>query len=492
MNPSEIDAIRTALTAADYTTDAVLERLGSHGQSGLGRNTTVPADEALAGAMDAQATLIRLWLLQQPVPADALACFDEDAVAALHDQGLLTTTGALTRAEVDLRPYGSPDDGASGWVVSDVTPGLDHAVTPTRPDFVLGVSPASTTLAQITMRTPVASALDLGTGCGVQSLHLSRHAERVVGTDVNERALDCARLGTALSGADVDLRTGSLYEPVDADTFDLIVTNPPYVMSPPSGERLTYRETGFTGDALTEAVIRQAPAHLNPGGSLQVLTNWANIGDDAWEHRLRGWVEPGGCDAWIIERERLDVYSYIEMWLADAGLAGSPQWRSDYDRWLRYFEGLGITSVGMGWVLLTNAGRSRPHVSIESWPHAVHQPVGDAFARHAATVDALQMADADLLRRALRLRPDVTQEAIGEPGAADPSHIVLRSATGLRRAMQVDTFAAAVLGACDGELPLGVLAQTVGQLLDMPTDAVVDVVMPQVREAVWNQLLDAL
>ena len=51
-------------------------------------------------------------------------------------------------------------------------------ITPIRPDFVLGVSSASSTLAQLTVRDPVGRALDLGTGCGVQSLHLARHAER--------------------------------------------------------------------------------------------------------------------------------------------------------------------------------------------------------------------------------------------------------------------------------------------------------------------------
>ena len=104
----------------------------------------------------------------------------------------------------------------------------------TRPDYVLGVSPASTSLAQMTMRTPVDSALDLGTGCGVQSLHLARHARRVVATDVNPRALQLSRLTAALNQVEVDIRDGSLYEPVAGERFDLVVTNPPYVMSPPT------------------------------------------------------------------------------------------------------------------------------------------------------------------------------------------------------------------------------------------------------------------
>ena len=49
------------------------------------------------------------------------------------------------------------------------------------------------------MREPVGSALDLGTGCGVQALHLAAHARSVVATDVNERALWMTRLNAALN-----------------------------------------------------------------------------------------------------------------------------------------------------------------------------------------------------------------------------------------------------------------------------------------------------
>ena len=38
-------------------------------------------------------------------------------------------------------------------------------------DHVLGISSASTSLAQLTMREPVGSALDLGTGCGAMLFH---------------------------------------------------------------------------------------------------------------------------------------------------------------------------------------------------------------------------------------------------------------------------------------------------------------------------------
>lgn len=192
----DVPTLRDALLAADYTTDAVLDRIGETGQAGLGRNSTVPADVALAGAADPLALLVRLFILQQDVDEHALRLgLPTDA---LVDTGLLARDGERLRAVVDIRPYGSPDDGASGYLVSDLTPGLDGRDASTGPDYVLGASPASLTLTQLTMRNPVGRALDLGTGCGVQALHLARHCEQVVATDLNPRALALARLGMQL------------------------------------------------------------------------------------------------------------------------------------------------------------------------------------------------------------------------------------------------------------------------------------------------------
>lgn len=488
LDDAQLDALRGQLSSAGYTTDAVLERIGEPGQAGLGRNTTVPADVALDDALDAQAVLIRLFLLQAPVQRAAVeAALD---VATLVAAGILVPDGDLMRAAVDIRPYGSPDDGASGYLVSDLMPGLDSTTTPTRPDYVLGASPASLTLAQLTMREPVASALDLGTGCGVQALHLARHCDRVVATDLNPRAVDLAQLTAGLSGASVDFRTGSLFEPVAGERFDLIVSNPPYVMSPPSadGERLTYREGSFHADGLVEAIVRRAPEHLAPGGSLQLLTNWAVVEGQPWEDRLRGWVEGTGCDCWVIERERLDRFSYIELWLTDAGLAGSPEWRPAYDAWLAYFDSLGITEVGMGWILLTAAGREEPELRFESWPHAVAQPVGEVFARHRAAVDAARLPLDELLRSHPRLL-DVVQETTGEPGAADPEHVVLRQRSGLLRAIKVGTADGAVLGALDGELTLGSIVAAVAEVLELDPAALAADVVPRVRDALRDQVL---
>jgi len=486
-----IDLLRERLDSAGYTVDAVLERITDAGQEGLLRNSTTPALVALGDDRDPLATLIRLFPLHRGVPvADVRAALPVDESVAL---GLLAVEGdGRAHATVDIRPYGFETSGGpvSRWLVSDHTPGLDHDRTPMRPDYVLGASPASTTLAQLSIPDEVASALDLGTGCGVQSVHLATHASRVTATDVNQRALDLARLTTGLNGLDVDLRKGSLYEPVAADRFDLIVTNPPYVVSPPSTDagRLMYREGGFRGDDLVRAVVEGAPARLNPGGTLQVLANWI-VTDEPWEERLAGWAPPG-CDLWVIERERLDPFAYIEMWLADAGLAGHPSWDDRYREWLDYFGELGVRGIGMGWITVVNAERTDPRVVIESWPHEVAQPVGPALSAHRRATGQAAAPDRDLLAARWVLRDDVVQETFGRPGAADPEYVILRQGAGLKRAMRVDTAFGGVMGACDGTLPLGAIIGAVAQLLDEDAASLTGRVLPRIRVAVEEGYLD--
>ena len=186
---------------------------------------------------------------------------------------------------------------------------------------------------------------------------------------------------------------------------------------------------------------------------------------------------------WVIERERLDPYAYIELWLTDAGLAGDPSWSARYREWLDYFTGLGIRAIGMGWSTITNAGRQTPDITIESWPHAVHQPLGPAIAARQRDITAARASDEQLLASSLKLREDIVQETLGTPGAEDPQYVVLRQHTGLKRALRVDTALGGVLGACDGSLPLGVIIDAVAGLLDADPHAQRTILLPTIRQA---------
>lgn len=478
-DPERAGRLREALRAADFTADGLLDLLGGPAYTALARSETVPALRATRGTGPLE-TLIRLFLLQQSVSCrQAEAALP--AAEALED-GWLVRAGRpdegageeTVRATVDVRPYGGPE-GQDWWIVADLGCAVGGAGGVGMPDgahgedVVLGVGGASTTLAGLTVRTPVGRALDIGTGSGLQALHAAQHATRVTATDLNPRALHIARLTLTLSGAPgVDLREGALFDPVaDQEPYDLIVSNPPFVISPRA--RLTYRDGGMAGDELCRTLTLRSGDWLAEGGYCQLLANWEHREGEDWHERLRSWV-PGGCDAWIVQREVQDVTQYAELWLRDAGdhRSGGAEYAARYGDWLDEFERRGTTAVGFGWITLRKSGAEQPDVVVEEWPHPVEQPLGEEVVEHFRRRDFLRATDdAALLGCHFQLADGVVQEQVGAPGAEDPEHVVLRQQRGMRRATKVDTVGAGFAGVCDGSLPawriLDAIAQLVGE-----------------------------
>ena len=129
---------------------------------------------------------------------------------------------------------------------------------------------------------------------------LSRHAGHVIATDVNARALAFAAFNFALNGvANVELREGSLLEPVLGERFGCVACNPPYVVSPDAV--FTFRDSGLPGDRVSELLARGLTGVLEPGGFATLMASWAQTGD-APGARPREWLDGAGCDSWILHR----------------------------------------------------------------------------------------------------------------------------------------------------------------------------------------------
>ena len=117
--------------------------------------------------------------------------------------------------------------------------------------------------------------LDLGCGAGTLALLLARDAEKVIGTDINPRAIDMAQRNASMNGiGNVEFRTGDLYEPVGDERFDLIVSQPPYYPSTAGAERKTFLHAGERGDEIARAVVAGLPDHLEPDGRALVFASW--------------------------------------------------------------------------------------------------------------------------------------------------------------------------------------------------------------------------
>jgi methylase of polypeptide subunit release factors len=511
-----IAALRADLTAAGFTVSALSGLWGPDADAALHRNQRVPALRALArlrralGRSTPTATLAELFVLGLPVSpallADALPELGIQGAAELRLISSVHEHDESVRPTADLRPYSFIDQLGVGswWIMSDLGElSLGHAVGE---DHVLGVGGASLTLSGLMIQRPIDSALDLGTGCGIQAMHAARHARRVVATDISARALEIAALNAELNGFEnIEFRLGSLFEPVAGETFDQIVSNPPFVITPraegvPSYE---YRDGGMVGDALVEHVVHHAAEYLEPGGIAQFLGNWEYTHDRPGLDRVRAWLDEAteeAVDAWVIERDVQHIDEYAETWIRDGGTTpATPEFDRLYGAWLNDFEHRGVERVGFGYVTLRrpDAAASPPSPSPLRRLEQLHGPLGGSGSGLGAHLaDCLSgydweasRSDAELAASTLVVASDVTVERHYWPGDDDPTAMILRQGGGFGRQTPVDTGLAALVGACDGELTIGAICGALAQLLSVDDEALSAELLPLVRSLIDDAVL---
>ncbi|MFC2598149.1 MAG: methyltransferase, partial [Actinomyces massiliensis] len=406
----------------------------------------------------------------------AASDFDSEPPAAVR----------VVRAAVDLRPHETTDDAgeARWWVASDLgelTTGRELA-----PDHVLGIGGAGLTLASLTPRAPVATAVDLGCGCGIQTLYLLRHAERVTATDISARALAFTAFNAALAGTEPDrleLIRGSLLEPLSGRAFDLIATNPPFVLTPPAVREagLPLMEYRDAGAPVLPALVPAVGEHLSPGGIAVMLGNWEHHRGQDWREHVRAWL-PDDLDAWVIQRERQDPVEYAAMWLRDGGAAPERDeiaFNARLGAWIDDFAARGVEAVGMGYLVLhcpaLDDRRRRPWRVLEEVSTVPPGPLGGHVAQVLAARSRLAgMSDDDVAALHPVVAPDVTQERHLRPGASDPTVILIRQGGGLGRVVRADTALAALVDVADGELSVAQIAAAVAALAGLTEQAGAD------------------
>ncbi len=161
----------------------------------------------------------------------------------------------------------------------------------------------------------------------------ARHARHVTATDVNPRALAYTQLNAALNGlANIECRQGSLFDPVDGETFDLITCNAPYVVSPE--RRWAYRDSGFHEDEVSARVVKAAGEHLAEGGFASLLVSWLAEDEDSPDERVLAWVEATGCSGWILPTQGSDPLDHAAEW--NSHLAGDLQ--RAFESWIPLSE----------------------------------------------------------------------------------------------------------------------------------------------------------
>ena len=489
--------VRRALAAGAGAASTSSDRPSpATGAASTSSAANAPQDSDVAGYK--VAVLTALFMLGEPVGAAALeTALPRTGVAGALDIGLVVPTQSASGEQlyapaVDLRPHEAEDAHGSvrWWVASD----LGELVTgqALAPDHVLGIGRAGLTLAALTPRKPVETALDLGVGCGIQTLYLLRHVRQVVATDISTRALEFTAFNVALAGVDsarVQLRQGNLLEPVAGQRFDLIVSNPPFVITPPSVRQagLPLMEYRDAGGPILPALVRGLEDHLNPDGVAVMLGNWEHREGTSWRTSVNQWIGKS-LDAWIIQREVQDPVEYAAMWLRDGGLTperSGAAFENALAAWQEDFDSRQVSGVGMGYLVfhapgaMGDASAVAPGAAATSTPGAVVEPwrvleevptsgqgaLGEHVAQVIAAHEALRGLD-DAQVAALKLR---TASGLSKEEALTPTRVptapVIRQAEGFGRVIAVGMPEVALLSASDeGLLTVAQIAAAVASL----------------------------
>lgn len=482
-NPQRLAALRSVLAAAGFTPEGVLGTIGVKDSVSIKESDILLLMQRTKAGTSLN-TLIRLFLMEVPVDVAAL----QNAIQPMEsaewaEMGLIEIRGKSAVAKMKLFPF-------QDMVIAYDVP--RRLLTGEGGDYVMGAGGSSLTLANLTVRRPVGLTLDLGTGCGFQAFLAARHSERVVAVDRNPRAVAIAAFNARLNGlANLECREGDLFGPVEGMTFDLIVSNPPFVISPES--RYIYRDSGMAGDEICQRIVREAPRFLNEGGFCQILCNWAEYGEQDWRERLRGWFDGSGCDVWVMRNQSRDVATYAATWIRHTEKLETEHLEERFDEWLEYYRQHGIVQVGGGVITLRRRSGGPNWFRADDGFETMLGPCGDQILSGFEAQDFLASAadDAALLRTAFSLSPDVrlvqqkmpsSHEWVGE---VDELHL----ARGLSFRGEIDPFMEQLLIQCDGTRTLEDLAGEMAASLNAGRERVFPTVCEMVRHLVARGFL---
>ena len=466
------------LTRANYTDVGVLEVLTTPGFSAP-RGSEVPALLWRTRQGTALDTLIRLFLVGVPTEVEATR-------RALHPMtleqwaaaGLLALRQGMAVALVKLLPF-------HGLLLAfDL---FNQRRTNVRTDFVMGIGSSTLTLANLAIRRPARYTLDLGTGCGTQAFLAAPHSEQVYAVDRNPRACGFAAFNARLNDfANIACYEGDLFEPVQSQQFDLVLSNPPFVISPAS--HYLFRDSGMRGDEICQKIVRQAPQVLAEGGYCQILCNWAHIAGERWQDRLATWFEGTGCDAWILRSETQDASTYATTWIRETEADDPGRVGQLYEEWMAYYERERIEAMSAGLITMRRRGGSAPWFRTDDSPARMLGPCGDDVLRVFAAQDFLATLpdNQTLLTAQLSVAPQVRWEQHCEPAEQGwqviTSHV--RLARGLTYSGDIDPYVANLVARCNGQRPLHALLADVAATLDSPIERIVPVCLEAVRRLI--------
>jgi SAM-dependent methyltransferase len=247
--------------------DALIRLAGMLRADGYAFSTVTPATHARVNARAGNAfasDLVGVFGWSRPFGSEVIS---EDIISAMQGANVLETEGASYRSSVRFSSIG------------DLL--FVHSAYPSTPANSVFFGPDTVRFVNLINRRLSAStqllkrAADIGCGAGPGGIVVARacSSASVSNLDINETALRFARVNAAINGAsNVETSRSDILRDVDGE-FDLIVSNPPYLIDP---RMRAYRHGGGKyGEGLSLDILKQAVPRLSSTGALILYTGSA-------------------------------------------------------------------------------------------------------------------------------------------------------------------------------------------------------------------------
>ena len=480
LSPDDAARFRDVCRAADYTDAHLSEVLGTSIPP-LPHHPQANEFATLADVATPLHRLAKLFFLGRPV--------DSGKVSDVLPTGfinLCVECGLLQRDADVLRPNSLVVPFGDLLLAAD----LMHSGSQGDHDCVPTLSWPARHLLSFAIRRPVRTMLDLCGGGALHGIVASRFSDTVVSSDLNPRAKAFVEFNGALNGCEnLQAVTGDLFTPVQGRKFDLILSNPPFVISP--SDSATFRDNVFELDGLLGELLGKAPDYLEEGGFFQTTCEWAQVRGQDWRDRFGQWLRDSQCDAWVLEANRQLPESYATKRLRET-TADPQQLASGLDLWMQYFEDRDVEAIHGGLVFLRRR-QGENWFDVTELSKGISKPVGDAILQGFASRDLLFSGDGDraLLACRLHVAPGLRQEEISQwqDGSWRLESIALRLEDGLPVTIGVDKHLRDLIGLFDGERITGPVLDEFAKNLGMPADAAQPQSLQMVRQFIRNGIL---
>jgi methylase of polypeptide subunit release factors len=427
--------------------------------------------------------LVRLFLFDLPVDEQsARNAIPPSILKLMLDSGMVRPAGDRLSASVMLTPL---DDFL--FAADPVTKMESGAAS----DIVLWPNQTTRILHLAAIQKPCHSTLDLGAGCGVIAILAAGRSGHVVATDINTRAADFTRFNASLNRVgNIETVTGDTFLPVANRTFDHILANPPFFVTPSSD--LLYCENPMELDQYCRRVVREGAARLNEGGYLQMVFEWVQVKGQSWQERLAEWLEGTGCDAWVLRTYVGEAARYAyERTKTQHGL--TPQQADEqFQRCVEYYRRRDVEQV-QGGILAMRRRSGANWLRIEEGRMEPAEPFGDRILDlfDTQTVLSARLPDQELLAMKPALVPGVhlDQQLRPENGRWVLSSAKLSVGGGLPVSMNTESQVAQFLTGCDGTRTLDELARELAGVVRAPLEQVREQCSAVIRKLAERRLI---